>query len=93
MGINPGVIGLAVYLLLGIVSLVVFDLATKRIRSKFTQATSETQSRLAASGNFVGRNVASILFLGAMWLFWPIVFVGIVFVEALTDKEDNSHGT
>jgi len=80
--------GVAVYILLGGISLAIFDLVTKRISTKFTQATSETQHRLAASGNYVGGKLAFTLFLGAMWLFWPVVFIG-----ALTDKKEDSHGT
>lgn len=79
--------GVIMYLALGIILLAVFDLVTKRIRSKFIQATGETQSRLAASGNYVGGKLASALFLGAMWLFWPMVFVGV-----LTDKKENDNG-
>ena len=79
-----GVIG---YLLLGAILLVAFDLATKRIRAKLTQAASETQSRLAASGNYVGGRLAFVLFLGVMWLFWPMVFVGTV-----TDKKEGDDG-
>lgn len=88
MGMNPILVGVITYLLLGIILLAIFDLVTKRIRSKFTQATSETQSRLAASGNYVGGKLAAVLFLGATWLFWPMVFIG-----AVTDKKEDSHGT
>lgn len=87
MGLNPVLDGAIIYLLLGVIFLAIFDLATKRIRNKFTRATSETQSKLAASGNYVGGRLASVLFLGAMWLFWPMVFVG-----ALTDKKESNNG-
>lgn len=86
MGLNPILTGVVVYLLLGVILLAIFDLATKRIRSKLTQATSETQSKLAMSGNYVGGRLASVLFLGTMWLFWPMVFVG-----ALTDKKEGNN--
>ena len=88
MGLNTILTGVVVYLLLGIILLAIFDLATQRIRSKFVQATSETQSRMVASGNYVGSRLASILFIGALWLFWPLVFIG-----ALTDKKEDSHGS
>ena len=91
MGINPVLGGILAYLLLGVALLAIFDLATKRIRTKFTQATSETQSKLATSGNYVGSRLASVLFLGAMWLFWPMVFVGALTDKA--DKKEDSHGT
>ena len=86
MGLDSALFGVVIYLALGAVLLAIFDLATKRIRSKFTQATSETQSRLVASGNYVGGRMASVLFLGAMWLLWPMVFIG-----ALTDRQENSN--
>jgi len=88
MGLNPVLLGVIIYLLLGIVSLAIFDLVTKRLSTKFTQATSETQSRLAASGNYVGGKLAFVLFLGATLLFWPMVFIG-----AITDKKEDSHGS
>ena len=88
MGIDAILLGVIIYLLLGSISLFTFDWITKRIRTKAMQATSETQTRLAASGNYVGGKVAFALFIGAMWLFWPAVFIG-----ALTDKKEDSHGT
>ena len=88
MGLNPVLIGVIVYLLLGVSLLVIFDLLTRRIRSKFVQATSETQHKLAVSGNYVNSKTAAILFLGATLLFWPMVFIG-----AITDKKEDSHGS
>lgn len=77
-----------IYLSLGIILLAIFDITTGRIRSKFMRATKETQLRLATSGSYVGNKLASAVFLVAMWLFWPMVFIG-----ALTDKKGDSHGT
>lgn len=91
MGINPVLAGIIVYLIIGSILLLIFDLITKRISSKFAQATNETQSRLIASGNYVGNKIASILFLGAMWLFWPVVFIGALTDK--TDKKEDSHGS
>jgi hypothetical protein len=88
MGLSSILIGIATYLLLGVVLLIIFDITTERIRSKFAQATSKTQSELASSGNYVGDKLAAVLFIGAMWLFWPMVFIG-----ALTDKADNKEGS
>lgn len=82
MGVNHILIGVAVYLLLGIVFLGIFDLVTQRIHTKFTQAVSDTQQRLGASGNYVGNRASACLFVITMWLFWPMVFIG-----ALTDKK------
>ena len=87
MEINPVVIVVLVYFGLGACLLALFDCLTKRIRTKLAQATGETQSRLIASGTYVGSRVSFILFAGAMWLFWPFVFVG-----ALTDKKGSNNG-
>ena len=73
--------GIGIYLLLGLLALGVFDVATKRIRNKLTNASAETQTRLIAAGNPVNTQTASILLIGALWLFWPMVFIGI-----LTDR-------
>jgi len=88
MEINSILLGVIIYFLLGSISLFIFDMMTNRIRTKASQAASETQSRLAMSGNYVGIKVAFILFISAMWLFWPAVFIG-----ALTDKKEDSHGS
>ncbi len=87
MGMSPILLGFVIYLLVGAILLAIFDLATKRIRSKLVQATSEAQSRLVASGNYVGSKLASALFLGALWLFWPTVFIGV-----LTDRKGGNGG-
>ena len=90
MGMNPVLLGVIIYLLLGVVLLGIFDVLTKRIRSKFVQSTSETQQRLIASGSFVGTKSSACLFIGAMWLFWPLVFVGALTGELTGEKEGNS---
>ena len=91
MGLNTILFWVVIiYILSGGISLFIFDLITKRVRTKFNQAAGETQSKLAASGNYVGGKVALILFLGAMWVFWPAVFVGALTDK--TDKKEDSHG-
>lgn len=81
-------VGIGIYLLLGLIALGIFDIATKRIRNKLTSAAAETQNQLITSGNFVGSRTATILLIGAMWLLWPAVFVG-----ALTDRKETTNGT
>ncbi len=66
------------YFLLGVVSLCAFDLTTKRLRTGLQDATDDTQSKLLAHGSYVAPKQATILFFGALLLFWPAVFVGIV---------------
>ena len=73
--------GIGIYLLIGLLALGVFDVATKPIRNKLTNASVETQTQLTAAGNPVNTQTASILLIGALWLFWPMVFIGI-----LTDR-------
>ncbi len=68
----------ALYFLFGIVSLCAFDLVTKRIRTGLWVATDDTQSKLLARGDYITPKQATIVLIGAMILFWPAVFVGVV---------------
>lgn len=78
----------ALYLVVGMGALVLFDLLTRRrIRRKLDSATCETQDILARSGNPVRLKTAKVIFFGAMWLFWPMVLVG-----ALSEKLGGKHG-
>lgn len=79
-----------IYLVAGILVLVLFDLVTKRIRSKILIATAETQSRMAEAGSPVGSRSARILFLLLMWLFWPAVILGAIAGRRV--KEDKQLG-
>ncbi len=76
------------YFLFGIVSLCLLDLTTKRIRTGLQNATDDTQSRLLARGSYVAPKQATVLFVGAMLLFWPMVFVGVV-KDRLTHRRGN----
>ncbi len=79
---------LAVYLVLGTIVLVIFDTVTKgRIHNRLNDAAIETQSRLASSGNYVGKKAAGWLFAGTLWFFWPAVLVG-----AMTKRKGDPHG-
>lgn len=82
------IVWVVLYFLLGIVSLGLLDLVTKRLRTGLQGATDDTQSRLLAHGNYVASKQATILFLGAMLLLWPMVFVGIVKAK-LVPRRDN----
>ncbi len=86
MNIGIILIGFAIYLLLGIVFLILFDLKTKRIRSKLNRASMETQQILIQSGNYVNTKVATYVFIVVMWLFWVAVVIG-----AMTDKKEGSN--
>jgi len=78
-----------IYLLTGLITLLLFDSITRRIRDKLDNATLQTQLQLGAAGFPLRHTTAKIVFLLVMWLFWPIVVLG-----AATDKkEDNANGT
>ena len=66
------------YFLFGIVSLCAFDLVTKRLRTGLQGATGDTWSKLLVNGNYVTPKQATVLFVSAMLLFWPAVFIGTV---------------
>lgn len=74
------------YLVAGIVALFLFDRITGRIRSKFSQSSLDAQSALIGSGNYVNTKTAKVILAGAIWLFWPAVFLG-----ALTDKKEDDN--
>lgn len=80
-------IGISIYLVIGVIALCVFDCITKRLRRKLTIATAETQNSMAASGTPVGNRTAAVLLVGAIWLFWPVMFIGV-----LTDKKEGVNG-
>lgn len=66
------------YFLLGLVSLLLFDLATKRIRSNMSRAGIRAQIEMAASGNPIGPKVGMALMVVLTWLLWPMVLIGAV---------------
>ncbi len=76
------------YFLFGIVSLCLFDLVTKRLRTGLQSATDDTQSKLLSNGSYVAPKQATILFLGAMLLFWPMVFVGVIKDRLVPRRDD-----
>lgn len=69
---------IALYLVVGMGVLILFDLITGRLRRNFRQCTTDAQSRLTNSGNYIGDKWAAVLFFGAMWLFWPFVLIGAI---------------
>jgi len=67
------------YLVIGLFALLLFNYATGgRLQKNLNKAREDTQSQLASSGNYVGHKSSMLLLLGAMWLFWPFVFIGAV---------------
>jgi len=83
---------LAAYFLGGLVALSLFDLLTKRIRSKLQQSVTDAQVKLAGTGILVGRKAASALFLFSLWVFWPAVLLGAI-TGGKGNKQGDKHGT
>jgi hypothetical protein len=77
-----------IYLLVGLLFLIIFDVATKRIRNRLDDATFEVKNKLAMSGSYVGTRIATTVLLFAIWLMWPVVIVG-----ALTTGKEQDNGT
>lgn len=69
---------LCLYLFVGLILLVLFDVVTKRIRRKLNVSAQETQTLLVYASNITSYQVARVLFVIAMWLFWPFVFIGAI---------------
>ena len=72
-----------IYLLAGVVVLWLFDLVTKRIRTKLGSATADTMQRMGEAGHPMTDRTARVFFLILMWVFWPFVLVG-----AATDSKE-----
>ena len=79
-------IGLAVYFGIGFIALGLLDTFTKRIRNRLFPASRETQSKMTASGNYMGDKSSILLTLIALWLFWPIAIYGAV-IQAKGDSK------
>jgi len=67
---------LLVYFLGGLFILIVFDLITKRIRTKIQSAGLEAQVTMAQANNPLGVKAGIVLMLTLTWLFWPTVLLG-----------------
>lgn len=63
----------AVYLGVGAMILVVFDLITKRIRKGFRNAAAETSIKM-----FTGQKTSALVFGAVMWATWPVVLYGAI---------------
>ena len=66
------------YLFVGIIAIVLLDKFTGRVRARLNLASFDTQEKLATTGFFVGRRMAIILTLVALWLFYPVAIYGAV---------------
>jgi len=69
-------IGIGVYLGLGLIALIVLDLKTKRVRTRIVTASQDAQSKMWGTGNFVGSKTAMGLTVITLWLFWVVAIFG-----------------
>lgn len=69
-------LGIGIYLGLGLIALLILDLLTKRVRSRLVGASLEAQGRMLDTGQMVGRKTAIFLTVGALWLFWVVAIYG-----------------
>lgn len=67
---------IAIYLVIGVLAVVTYDLITKRIRRNFKEGVEDAQGNLAMNGTYAGKKTASLFVLVATLIFWPLVFIG-----------------
>jgi len=67
----------------GLLALLVFDLLTKRLRTRLRSSALETQIKMSEANVFLGVKTGIATFLIVTILFWPAVFIG-----AITEKGD-----
>jgi hypothetical protein len=60
----------------GLIALAILDMATHRIQQRLKDASYQTQSTLAASGNPVGTKAAFVVIILALWMLWPAALYG-----------------
>ena len=75
---------IGMYLIIGLVVLLCFDLRTKRLRTRLNGCTYEAQSKMANHGSLVGYRTTRIFLAIAIWMFWPVVLIGY-----LADRRGN----
>ncbi len=69
---------LGIYLALGMVSLIVLDIITHRIRERFADASFETKSKFANTGTYLPDWQAKGLMLLSLWIFWVVAIYGVL---------------
>jgi len=78
---------LLAYFLGGLLALLVFDLKTKRIRTKIQSAGLEAQLKMAQANSPLGVKAGIALILTLTWLFWPAVLLGAATERWFADKK------
>ncbi|KKM65835.1 hypothetical protein LCGC14_1487300 [marine sediment metagenome] len=66
-------VGAGLYLILGLLSLVLLDLRTQRIRDRLREASYDTQALMMS-----GIRTAIVVTALALWVFWPFAIYGAV---------------
>ncbi len=75
------VLGVTIYFFAGVLSLVLLDVLTKRIRGRLVDASYDTRTRLAETGNWMGPKTALVVTVFALWILWPVAIY-----EAVKDR-------
>jgi len=69
----------AIYLLVGVAAVGVFDLLTKRVRRRLAAAADKTRITLIVAGfGDVGARAGVVALLAVIVLFWPALFYGVL---------------
>jgi len=84
--VNIG-IGIAGYLVLGLIAVGILELTTKRISTNIKDAKYDTQDILAKAGSVVETKTALVLTLLALWVFWPVAIYGACIPDKSKDKK------
>lgn len=78
-------LAIVVYLLIGMISLGILDLATKRIRTRLKDASYDSQRIFNDAGMAFGNKAAFVIIVIALWLYWPAAIIGAL-GRAVNDK-------
>lgn len=66
------------YFVVGLVSLGIIELTTRRFSRNFSKSTIDAQTKLANNGTPSGNTETKVLLLGATILFWPFAVYGML---------------
>lgn len=68
-----------IYLGVGIIALLIFDIITKRVRNRLSATSYEAQSVMWKAGSGAGYKTAMAVTLIYLWLLWlPVIAYGIL---------------
>lgn len=78
-GVKIMLMWFGVYLAIGLVVMVVFDLLTHRIRDRLQTASMMSQTTLLNANVMVGLKIAGAVTLLITWLFYPVLIYAALF--------------